>query len=252
MTVRQHSIAPTVTVTNAVPREYIYPDITNRQQNILTRSTPVCRTPIIAAAIQNPTAQAMGVPHAGITRPHNLVSQPWATSGTPGVPMYQLPTVTGHNQGDTVYPYGAAAGASETYIPLPRQPNSVRLHMADDVQMPRILAGNTEGTEHRAGENPQSSSDNGSEHGSNTSSSSRQELAEARKAFRHVLQAPNAERFTGDKKMYHLWKTSLQSEVEHIRMTSDMWLKLLQHRTKSAALEIVQENRRVQEIVGPA
>ena len=50
--------------------------------------------------------------------------------------------------------------------------------------------------------------------------------------------------------MYHLWKTSLHSEVEHIRMTSDMWLKLLQHRTESAALAIVQESRRIQEMVG--
>ena len=114
----------------------------------------------MASETRNLTPQAMGVPHAGMTQPQTLVSQPWATVGTPGVPIYQLPTVTGHNQGDTVYPYGAAAGASETYIPLPRQPNSVRLHVADDVQMPRTPAGNTEGTGHRAGENAQNNSNN--------------------------------------------------------------------------------------------
>ena len=138
-------------------------------------------------------------------------------------------------------------GASEAYMPLPRENNSARLNMASDIQMPQITVGNTERTDHRAGENAQSSSDNGSEHGSNNSSASKLERTEARKAFRHVLNALNAERFAGDKKSYILWKIALMSEAEHIQeMTSDMWLRLLTARTQGYVNSIVQENRAVQ------
>jgi len=95
--------------------------------------------------------------------------------------------------------------------------------------------------------NDQGLSDNESE----TGSASRQDQSEAQKAFRHVLRAPNPEKFSGDKKSYHLWKTSLYSEVEHIDMTPDMWLKLLKTRTSMVALEIIQESRRAQEMIGP-
>ena len=126
--------------------------------------------------------------------------------------------------------------------------------MTDSIQIPPYSAiplSNTERAEHRSEENAQTNSDNDSDHGSDTSNTSRHDQTEARKAFRHVLQAPNPEKFAGDKKMYHLWKTALQSEVEHITMTPELWLKLLQTRTKAAALQIVQEFRRAQEMVGP-
>ena len=64
------------------------------------------------------------------------------------------------------------------------------------------------------------------------------------------MNAPNPERFGGDKKGYKLWKTALQSEVEHIEMTSDMWLRLLAARTKLYANAIVTENKEAQEILG--
>ena len=69
-TVMQNPMVPTITVTNAVPREYLYPDFSGRQQNILTRSTPVYRSPIAAAVTQmNPTPQTIGMSNAGIARP---------------------------------------------------------------------------------------------------------------------------------------------------------------------------------------
>ena len=104
---------------------------------------------------------------------------------------------------------------------------------------------NTEHAAQRTGENAQSNSDNDSEHGSDTSSNSKYEQTEARKDFRHVLNTPNPERFTGDRKHYKLWKITLESEVENIDRTSSMWIKLLLARTKSDALEVVQEARKI-------
>ena len=75
--ITQNSMAPTVTVTTALPREYIYPDIGNRQQSILTRSTPAYHSPIVTAETQrNPAQQATEMLHEGIAQPHTLVSQP--------------------------------------------------------------------------------------------------------------------------------------------------------------------------------
>ena len=259
-------MAPIVTVTTAVPREYIYPDHYNRQQSILTRSTPAYHAPVITAGITHPPLHqfphAMGQSYYASTQTghpvfatqqqtQNMVGQPWTTIGTPGA-TYQPPTVTRSSGQHAIYSHGAPAGASVGYTSVPTGNNSVRFNMADDIQTPQTPADNTERAENRVRQNAQHSSDNNSDHGSDDSNSSRQELAEARKAFRHVLQAPNQEKFAGDRKTYHLWEKSLRSEVEHIQMTSDMWIKLLQQRTESAAHDIVQENRRAQEMIGSA
>ena len=136
LTVPQHSRTSTITMTNAVPREYIYPDIRNRQQSIVTRSTPVYHAPVITAGITHPqihqVPQMMGGRDPAITQASHpvytaqqqtqtLVNQPWARTRTPGAPTYQLPTGTGHNQLNTGFPYGA----SDPYMPLPRENSSV-------------------------------------------------------------------------------------------------------------------------------
>ena len=153
-------------MTNAVPREYIYPDHSNRQQNILTRSTPAYHSPVITAGITPP--QLYQFPHtvgqsyststqAGhpvITaqqQTQTMGSQPWTTIGTPGA-LYQPP-----------------AGASVRYTSVPTENNSVRFSMADDIQTPQTPAGNTERTRHRTRENTQHSSDNDSDQGSDNS-----------------------------------------------------------------------------------
>ena len=144
-------------MTNAVPREYIYPDINNRQQNILTRSTPAYHAPVITAGITQPQRHqlphTMGQSYLANTQAghpvftaqqqtQTMISQPWTTIGAPGAP-YQTP-----------------AGAPVRYTTVPTENNSVRFSMADDIQTPRIPAGNTERTRHRAEDNAQHSSDN--------------------------------------------------------------------------------------------
>ena len=127
----------------------------------------------------------------------------------------------------------------------------MRLNTEHQNQTPLIPADNKRRIDDRSREHEELS-DNGSEHGSDRSDSSRHIKTEARKSFRHVMAAPNPEKFAGDKKAYHLWKTALESEVDHFvdEMTPEMWIRLLTARTRLQAYTIVQENKEAQEILG--
>ena len=153
---------------------------------------------------------------------------------------------------NTGYSYGAPVSAPDGFTPLPRNNGDVRFNITDDIQTPQRPAGNTEQTRYGTREQRQNSSDNDSDHGSNNSSASQLERTEARRAFRHVLNVLNAERFAGDKKSYITWKIALLSEVDHIQeyITPDMWLRLLIARTQGYANSIVQNNKAAQEIIG--
>ena len=242
--ITQNSMAPTVTVTTALPREYIYPDIGNRQQNILTRSTPAYHSPIVTAEIQRKMAFTAPQPT------QTLVAQPWVTTGTPGAPTHQLPSINRYGVQNTGYSYGAPVSAPDGHTPLPRNNGDVRFHIIDDTQTPQRPTGNTEQTRDGTREQRQNGSDTGSDQGSDNSNASIQERTEARKAFRHVMKAVNPEKFSGDKKQFRLWKITLENEVEDIDMTSSRWMKLLLARTESEALEIAQEARMMSEVWG--
>ena len=87
-------------MTNAVPREYIYPDHSNRQQSILTRSTPAYHAPVITAGITHPQISTSRATHAVFTaqqQTETMVSQPWATMGTPGAPTHEPMTIFDDN-----------------------------------------------------------------------------------------------------------------------------------------------------------
>ena len=55
--------------------------------------------------------------------------------------------------------------------------------------------------------------------------------------------------FKGDKKSYHLWKTTLQGVTEQIDMTPHKWIRLLSSRTKLDAPDVVHNSRKMQEVV---
>ena len=157
---------------------------------------------------------------------------PRHTIRTPGASVFTQLTSNRNDGVETANSFVVPTNSSDNYMPPFRERGSVRFDPNQQFQTPHILPGTTSRAQHRSDETAKDNSDNDSEHGSNTSNTSRHDQTEARKTFRHVLQAPNPEKFAGDKKMYHLWKTALQSEVEHIEMTPDMWLNLLQTRTK--------------------
>jgi len=122
-------------------------------------------------------------------------------------------------------------------------------------RLPQTDSGNTAHhavrPDQETGDRGQNLSDNESENGSDTGSISKHDQSEAQKAFRHVLKAPNPEKFAGDTDSYNLWKVTLQDETEHIEMSPNMWIRLLTARTTRDALSIVQQCRKMQELVGP-
>ena len=161
----------------------------------------------------NPNPQIQAGMHTGKTKTQttdntawqpaqNSIGRPQRTVGDPGASASTYSAAHWNDKPETAYSFGAP---TSRHLPPLRDGSSVRFSMADNVQIPPIWPNNSEHTSQRNLANEQNTSDNDSEPGSNTGSISRHEQRwETQKAFRHLMNETYAEKFAGDKKLYHL------------------------------------------------